>query len=131
MPENLEKAVEFIPKLARSRVIKSRSFEPKEWMGIRILQISDGYGEILGKGSPIETVLFNISKQMVKMGNEVTILERHYDQTVPNVEYLDGIQVVRLDRRRASSSDLFNLQNPLSLIRIILDGVSFAIKFIF
>jgi hypothetical protein len=48
---------------------------------MRILQISDGYGEILGRG-PLENVVFNISRRMAKMGYGVTILERDRTEKV-------------------------------------------------
>jgi glycosyltransferase involved in cell wall biosynthesis len=98
-----------------------------EAIKIKILQISDGYGFIPDKG-PIEKVLFNLSKEMAKMGNEVTILERGYSKQVRSSEYIDGVHIIRLDKRRSTSNDLFNLSHPLSLIRISFDGLCFTIR---
>jgi glycosyltransferase involved in cell wall biosynthesis len=94
---------------------------------VRILQISDGYGEIPGRG-PLENVVFEISKQMARMGHSVTILERDHAKKVPKREWVDGVNIIRLDRRRACGLDLFNLGNLSSVIRIVLDGASFAVK---
>jgi len=95
-------------------------------MRLNILQISDGYGYLPDKG-PIEKVLFNISKEMAKMGNDVTILERNYPNA-KKVEFIDGVRVVRLDRRRCTSYDLFNLSSPSSLIPLTVDGLSFMFE---
>jgi glycosyltransferase involved in cell wall biosynthesis len=94
---------------------------------MRILQISDGYGEIPGTW-PLENVVFEISKRMARMGHSVTILERDHAEKVPEREYVDGVNIIRLDRRRACGLDLFNLGNLSSVIRIVLDGTSFAVK---
>jgi glycosyltransferase involved in cell wall biosynthesis len=95
---------------------------------IKILEVADGYGEILGKG-PLETVVLNISKQLAAMGHEVTIFERRHSEDWPKEEYVSDVKIVRLDKRRAGRSDLFTLQNPISIVKMGLDGLLFSWKF--
>jgi hypothetical protein len=63
---------------------------------MRILQISDGYGEMPGRG-PLENVVFTISSGMAKMGYGVTILERDRTEKVHERECVNGVNIMRLD----------------------------------
>jgi D-inositol-3-phosphate glycosyltransferase len=95
---------------------------------MKILQVTDGYGEILGRG-PLETVVLNISQKLAAMGHEVVIFERNLKNSVNEENVASGVKIIRLDKRRADRSDLFTLQNPSSLIKMALDGFVFSWKF--
>jgi hypothetical protein len=72
---------------------------------MRILQISDGYGEILGRG-PLENVGFDISRRMAKMGYGVTILERDRTEKVHEKECANGVNIMRLDHNRRAPKNV-------------------------
>ena len=93
---------------------------------MRILQVSDGYKRIDDTGNnPIEAVIFEVSKNLVALGHDVTILERKLFGMQDLVEYY-GIKVVRLDKRRADVSSLFNLNSPAALPMVVADGLAFS-----
>jgi glycosyltransferase involved in cell wall biosynthesis len=93
---------------------------------MKILQIADGYGKIgLEESNPIERVIFEVSRNLVQLGHDVTILERK-DLTQNNSDELYGINIVRLDKKRASSKDLFNLNSPTVLPTLLADGIKFS-----
>jgi len=94
---------------------------------MKILQIADGYGKIGPEVSaPIERVIFEISKKLVILGHEVTILERK-DVTQDNdsAEFF-GVDVIRLDKKRATYSDLFNSNSLTALPKLLIDGLKFS-----
>lgn len=52
------------------------------------------------KAGAIEVIIVNLSKELVKRGHNVTILDRKYFKDDPDVEYTDGIRIVRLRAKR-------------------------------
>jgi glycosyltransferase involved in cell wall biosynthesis len=95
---------------------------------MKIIHVSDGYRRINSRaGSSIERVIFEVSKALVNLGCEVTVLERKLPG-MKDFEELEGLQIIRLDKRRADVSDLFSLNSPIGLLRIILDGFVFALS---
>lgn len=88
---------------------------------MNILQISDGNKEIPPKKSgPIESVIFNISKCMVKLGHNVTILTRKFTKGDLDYEYSEGIRIIRLNSKKINYRSSF--------LSLILAGVDFAFK---
>ena len=71
---------------------------------MNILQVSSGELRIpVERGGGIEAPLLELSLQMSKLGHSVTILDRKYFQNDPDIEYIEGVKVVRLKARRVSS----------------------------
>jgi len=89
---------------------------------MNILQLDEGYEDLPippEKISSIDSVMFNISKCMVEMGHEVTILKRKVTTKVPTTKYVEGINIVQLNVRTISSNTLFARS---------LNGISFAVE---
>ena len=64
---------------------------------MRIVQVSVGSVRMPPKeGSAPLQVIFNTSKQLAKMGQEVIILDRKYSKHDPAIEQIEGVQVTRL-----------------------------------
>lgn len=53
-------------------------------------------------GGGIEAFTFSISKQLSKLGHNVTVLDRKYSEIEPCTESLDGINIIRLTAIRFS-----------------------------
>jgi hypothetical protein len=71
---------------------------------MNILQVSSGELRIpVERGGGIEAPLLELSLQMSKLGHSVTILDRKYFQNDPDIEYIEGVKVVRLKARRVPS----------------------------
>lgn len=67
---------------------------------MNIVQVSPGWLRIPVKAGAIEVIIVNLSKELVKRGHNVTILDRKYSKEDPDVEYVDGIRIVRLWAKR-------------------------------
>lgn len=52
------------------------------------------------KGGGAEAFILNLAKQLTKMGHEVTLLDRKYDNNDRDVEYIEEIKIVRLKSAR-------------------------------
>jgi glycosyltransferase involved in cell wall biosynthesis len=86
---------------------------------MNIVQVSGGELKMpTEKGGGVEAYILGISKQLSKMGHSVTILDRKYSSSDPNVEHVNGVQIVRLSVRRFGS---FNFT-----INFVLNQISFA-----
>ena len=98
----------------------------KRMMRMKILHIYDDYGSVLGGGSA-PTVVINISKQMVKLGYEVTIIERKNGE---DNRIIDGIRFVRVKARKRIPCPLIALNEDriFGSFRFILDCIEFAVK---
>jgi len=93
---------------------------------MNILVIYDGYSKIGPKGSVL-SVVFHLSKTLVQMGHNVTILERKGTKEDKSIEHIEGIRFVRLNARKLASSGNEVLYNfPFNLVHVILDGLVFA-----
>jgi|GEM_PF-5949460 len=73
-------------------------FRVAELFYMNIAQISNGYIRIPPKkcGS-IGSVIFNVSKYLSKECHDVTIFDRKYSKEDLDVEYIDGIRIIRVD----------------------------------
>ena len=86
---------------------------------MNIVQVSGGELRIpVDKGGGMEETIVGISRHLVKAGHDVTILDRKYSPADPDVEYLDGVKIVRLRARRFPK---FNFT-----ISFVLNQLSFA-----
>ncbi len=72
------------------------------------------------EGGGVEAYIFNASKQLLKMGHDITVLDRKYSPADPDVEYIDGVKIVRLRSRRVT---VFNFT-----INFVLSQVAFAFQ---
>jgi len=96
---------------------------------MNILMIYDGYTKVDPDIGSVAKVAFYISKYMVKLGHNVTILERQNSATEPATEYIDGIRFVRIESKRLASHPLKEIGHfPLGPVRLIIDGIRFALK---
>jgi len=65
---------------------------------MNIVQISSGKARVPPiKEGAHQIVIFNISKQLARMGHEVVILDRKYSKDDLPIEYIEDLQIVRLD----------------------------------
>jgi glycosyltransferase involved in cell wall biosynthesis len=93
---------------------------------MKILQISDGYGRIGSELSgPVERVIFEVSRHLVLLGHDVTILERK-KLGQGDFDELFGVDIVRVDKHRANRDVLFNLNSLTGLPMLFADGLMFA-----
>jgi glycosyltransferase involved in cell wall biosynthesis len=67
---------------------------------MNIVQVSVGELRIPVKAGAVEVIILSLSKELVKMGHNVTIIDRKYSKEDPAVEYIDGTKIVRLRSRR-------------------------------
>ncbi|MCL0073613.1 glycosyltransferase family 4 protein [Dehalococcoidia bacterium] len=96
---------------------------------MRILHISTGVQKIPPDrvGSPEGHISF-MSKYLVKMGHEVTILDRKYSPFDPSLEQVDGINIVRLPVKSFPPSALEGKFPFLYWIRSGLNTTLFTFK---
>jgi glycosyltransferase involved in cell wall biosynthesis len=98
---------------------------------MKILHIYDsdrGEKALAGESSP-STVVFYISKYSAEKGHDVTVLERKYQETDPSVEYIDGVKFVRLEAKKRADIPYKEIKKlPFGPLRLILDGITFAVK---
>ena len=96
---------------------------------MKILHISTGVQKIpLDKlGSPEGHISF-MSKHLVKMGHEVTILDRKYSPSDPSLEQVDGINIVRLPVKSFPPNALEGKLSFLYWIRSGLNTTLFTFK---
>jgi len=68
---------------------------------MKIVQLSRGSARVppKGEGAP-ETVIFNTSKHLAKMGHEVVILDRKYSKDDLSTDCIEDVRIVRLDVRQ-------------------------------
>jgi len=93
---------------------------------MNILHVYDEYGPVLGGGSA-PTVVYNLSRTMVKWGHNVTVVERkHGDE--PCLEYVEGIEFVRIEAKKRVPFPAKGLESPLGIMKLLADGVEFAFK---
>lgn len=86
---------------------------------MKIVNISGGELRIpVGKGGGAEEYILNISKCLSRMGHDVTILDRKYSLTDSDIEYVDGVKIVRLKARMFSS--------PILTVNLTVNYISFA-----
>jgi glycosyltransferase involved in cell wall biosynthesis len=98
---------------------------------MKILHIYDsdrGEKALAGESSP-STVVFYISKYLAEKGQDITVLERKYIETDPPVEYIDGVKFVRLEAKKRADIPFKEMKKfPFGPLRLILDGIEFAVK---
>lgn len=96
---------------------------------MNILHIYDDYGPVLGGGSA-PTVVLNLSRHMVRLGAEVSIIERKNREEDCYIEHIDGIKFIRIEAKKRVPCPLIALnENPiLGPFRFILDCIEFAVK---
>ena len=88
---------------------------------MNILQVSSGELRIPAElGGGVEAPILEISAQMSKLGHSVTILDRKYSQDDPDIDYIEGVKIVRL---RASRVPRVNFT-----ISFVLNQVLFAYR---
>lgn len=86
---------------------------------MNIVQVSGGELRIpVESGGGSEEYILNISKCLSKAGHDVTILDRKYSPSDPDVEYIDGVKIARLKARRFALPNL--------TINLALNYISFA-----
>lgn len=86
---------------------------------MNIVHVSGGELRIpVEKGGGSEGYVLNISKRLSRTGHNVIILDRKYLPADPDVEYIDGVKIVRLVARK------FTGFNPT--INLTLNYISFA-----
>lgn len=91
---------------------------------MKIIHVTRGYGKLLPEENPgaIESVILNISKCLVTMGHEVTIIDRKFDKS--HMQYVDGVKIIRLDTGNINIKG----NRIFDLISSELDFINFALK---
>ncbi|MCL0092290.1 glycosyltransferase family 4 protein [Dehalococcoidia bacterium] len=92
---------------------------------MNILHVSRGQVKITPQATGFEGHIFHISKHTAQLGHRVTILDRRYSRKDSAVEYLDDIEVVRLDAKQIHFGRMPRL---LSLILNELNQLLFSRK---
>lgn len=99
---------------------------------MRILQIGDGSVRMPPeKGGGADMVIFDTSRQMVKLGHEVTVLDRRYSKSEPVEEHQAGVRILRLSARYFALKFLANihgLSHLVYLVRFIMNEVAFSLN---
>jgi len=100
---------------------------------MNIVQISPGELRIpVGRGGGEETLILNTSKRLLLAGHNVTILDRKYSPADPDVDYVEGVKVIRLKARRFNFSLLTKsfmvtrVGLPINFINLTLNQILFA-----
>jgi len=93
---------------------------------MNILHIYDEYGPVLGGGSA-PTVVLNLSRTMVEWGHNVTVVERRHENE-PLTECVDGVKFIRIESKKRASFPARELESPLGVAKLAIDGVEFAFK---
>ncbi len=70
------------------------------------------------KGGGSEEYILNISRCLAKVGHNAIILDRKYSPTDPDVEYIDGVKIIRLKARK--------FPIPNDTIKLTLNYISFS-----
>jgi glycosyltransferase involved in cell wall biosynthesis/ubiquinone/menaquinone biosynthesis C-methylase UbiE len=99
---------------------------------MKIIQVAGGEARIpVDKGGGIETFIFNLSRELARMGHDVTILDRKYSRHDPTITYVAGVRIVRL---YAPRFDFIIVKSPaaiysfLSLVSQVLNQLAFVIR---
>ena len=88
---------------------------------MKILQISEGIGRIYSNTtSPVELVIMNLAKNLTRIGHEVTILTKKSSKTDNDVDYIEGVRIVRLRTRSLTAC-------KRSFLCLIVESFFFAI----
>jgi len=83
---------------------------------MNIVQVSAGELKIpVEKGGGVENYILNISRRLAATGHNVTILDRKYSVADRDVEYIDGVKIVRLRARKFAIPN-FTINLALNLI---------------
>lgn len=96
---------------------------------MKILQISSGDVKIPVKmGGAIELHVFSISKEFIKIGHDVTIIDRDYGDD--KREKIDDINIERIKCKTIKLTVLknFNLFRIISKLETLVNQVNFALK---
>ncbi len=96
---------------------------------MRIVQVSVGSVRMPPKeGSAPLQVIFNISKQLAKMGHEVIILDRKYSKNDPPIETIDELKIVRLNSAQVGIPRSFRIPRFVRFVLAELNALLFALK---
>lgn len=86
---------------------------------MNILQVSGGELRIpVERGGGHEEYILSLSKRIATAGHNITILDRKYSHTDPDVEYINGVKIARLKARKFALPNL--------TIKLTLNYISFA-----
>ena len=99
---------------------------------MKVLHLYDEHSKVAPGWGSVVTVILNISKQLAKMGHDVTILERKWRDT-PDAEVLNGVKFNRFKLHigfdiPGKEVPYRIINNPISLSKMILDRTEFALK---
>ncbi len=96
---------------------------------MNILEISGGYIKIPPKkGGALESVIFNISKSMSKLGYDVSILDRKYASNEMQIEYACDVKIIRLSARMfALDKNFFQNSRSIKLFQAFVNGLIFIV----
>ncbi|MGB2800298.1 MAG: glycosyltransferase family 4 protein [Dehalococcoidia bacterium] len=97
---------------------------------MNIVQVSHGWIRIPVEAGAVGVVVLNLSRELVRMGHNVVILDRKYSKGDPDVEYIDGVKIIRLASRRfdLSSFEKGRFVHIFSGIRMALNHFVFALS---
>jgi glycosyltransferase involved in cell wall biosynthesis len=93
---------------------------------LNILVIYDGYKKV-GSGGGVPEIAFHLARNLVRMRQNVTLLERKSREDEATEEMIDGVRFVRLlvKKRVAGANEvLFNF--PVGLLRVFTDNLFFG-----
>ncbi len=109
----------------------SSNYRSLRLKSMNIIQVAGGEARIpVDKGGGIETFIFNLSRELARLGHDVTILDRKYSQNEPVAEYVDGVRIVRLHAPRFDfivAKRPAGLNGYLSLVCQVLNQLVFII----
>jgi len=99
---------------------------------MRIIHLYDEASMVAHGWGSVVSVILNLSKQMLKMGHDITIIERKWINT-SSEEVLNGIKFKRFklqigSNRPGEDIPYKMINSPIGLTKMILDRIEFALK---
>ncbi|HIE36800.1 TPA: hypothetical protein EYP83_01425, partial [Candidatus Geothermarchaeota archaeon] len=99
---------------------------------MKIIQLYDEHTKVAPGWGSVANVILNLSRQMVSLGHDVTVIERKWMDT-PSEEVLNGIKYKRFKLHIGSNIPGRDvpyqmIRSPKGFVKMILDRMEFSFK---
>ena len=95
---------------------------------MNILQISRDSVKVAADSGGLESYIFNLSKNLVKIGNKVTIIGRRTEKEEIINSYDEGFQQINLDTCRISDNLIAKMPSFFAILCREFNQVSFSLR---